>query len=673
MSDGDTIFLLEGPTLNPYDIEQYKSVCLASLIRHARRARGQTNFCNEDAQVKPGRAPNKRRLSQTGAQEDAISETREEKRAKLGDAHTSPAFATPEMLTALPPNPRASFSSPMPSNRHRRFMSLLGRTRVPLLDPIAAKDALKRRVSRTDRKTLISMDSVSLNADGSFVMYTLPVVMSPSSTSPVDLLGCTGTVYRLLVDSGDSSFWFYADEFTEILPFFEDDPIGCPQSDDPHTADALAHETIPRGPDDLVVETAKQGYLDGGVIHLARWSNDMPFLVPGWNWQMNTPEPEATLLKFPRILVTSASNTTAAQPVDGNLGLAVPGFRAPWRESKVFSSPGEDRTENVTATDRLTFFDIITHGHSNAPRITNPRQLTIRLLVPDKMQQERCLERMKQSFLYYGRGFPCGIPSDDGKMFLPVYTPQLHIFPAPRTGSTPVYDMWRLRLLSMTLLEPAGPDLNYEVLVQEQWSARRIPIDHTPGSSLPGVPVCFDTGSGASVLPKKVVQDIWERWFEQPASTFPPPIDGIVLPIWHNRPDNFANHDLVFEFMDSCGEVFDFRCSAEHVLSAPWKVPGTTATSSLFQPAAEDHPFEDSVLGVNFFWAAFVKLDSDRGGAKKSGDTSPTLQFAAQRIVHNGQVVAGPYDIGLYENLSPRLQALASNQPEIYSNTTRQY
>ncbi len=28
MSDDDTIFLLEGPTLNPYDIEQYKSVCL---------------------------------------------------------------------------------------------------------------------------------------------------------------------------------------------------------------------------------------------------------------------------------------------------------------------------------------------------------------------------------------------------------------------------------------------------------------------------------------------------------------------------------------------------------------------------------------------------------------------------------------------------------------------
>lgn len=203
-------------------------------------------------------------------------------------------------------------------------------------------------------------------------------------------------------------------------------------------------------------------------------------------------------------------------------------------------------------------------------------------------------------------------------MLLPVYTPQLHIFPATRADPIPVYDMWRLRLLSMTLLEPAGTNLDYEVLVQKQWNARRIPIDQTPGSSLPGVPVCFDTGegpnlveltrlnllgtpptgSGASVLPKKVVQDIWEKWFEQPASTFPPPIDGIVLPIWHNRPDNFANHDLVFEFMDSCGEVFDFRCSAEHVLSAPWKVPGTTATSSLFQPAAEDHPFDDSVLGV---------------------------------------------------------------------------
>lgn len=46
-----------------------------------------------------------------------------------------------------------------------------------------------------------------------------------------------------------------------------------------------------------------------------------------------------------------------------NLRFAYSSFWAPWRESKVFSSPGGDRTENVTATDRLVITMCIIERH----------------------------------------------------------------------------------------------------------------------------------------------------------------------------------------------------------------------------------------------------------------------------------------------------------------------
>ena len=57
----------------------------------------------------------------------------------------------------------------MKSIPNRRFHSLVGRVRVPLLDPgpVAAKEVLKRRVSNADKKSLLSMEGVALNTDGS--------------------------------------------------------------------------------------------------------------------------------------------------------------------------------------------------------------------------------------------------------------------------------------------------------------------------------------------------------------------------------------------------------------------------------------------------------------------------------------------------------------------------
>ncbi len=50
----------------------------------------------------------------------------------------------------------------------------------------------------------------------------------------------------------------------------------------------------------------------------------MTFSVPAWDWKSNR-KSKTTVLKFPLILAKAASEIAACQPVDGNMGLNVPG------------------------------------------------------------------------------------------------------------------------------------------------------------------------------------------------------------------------------------------------------------------------------------------------------------------------------------------------------------
>ena len=74
----------------------------------------------------------------------------------------------------------------------------------------------------------------------------------------------------------------------------------------------------------LSVRLTAPGLL-GVDADVSRWPDSIPFFLPGWDWGKNIADPKATLLKFPRVLATHVNRTTATQPVDGNLGLAVPG------------------------------------------------------------------------------------------------------------------------------------------------------------------------------------------------------------------------------------------------------------------------------------------------------------------------------------------------------------
>ena len=71
-------------------------------------------------------------------------------------------------------------------------------------------------------------------------------------------------------------------------------------------------------------------------------------------------------------------------------------------------------------------------------------------------------------------------------------------------------------------------------------------------------------------------------------------------------------------------------------------------------------------LVQNFFWACMLKLDArHRGERPMPGQSAPFIQLAPQRIVSDGQKVAGPWELELHAHLPPRMQATLREQPEL--------
>ena len=58
--------------------------------------------------------------------------------------------------------------------------------------------------------------------------------------------------------------------------------------------------------------------------------------------------------------------------------------------------------------------------------------------------------------------------------------------------------------------------------------------------------------------------------------------------MWHHRRDRFARHDVVFEFMDYHGTVFNLRCSAQDFLTGPWSAGGQDTRYAQFVSGDSD-------------------------------------------------------------------------------------
>ncbi|KAI0695084.1 hypothetical protein C8T65DRAFT_744116 [Cerioporus squamosus] len=496
------------------------------------------------------------------------------------------------------------------------------------------------------------------SADGHMfheLWYTVNLVMDSDEW---DLAPKKGKEYKLAVDTGDGCFWFFEKSFQQLQ--------SVRLSREETLATGSTHKYVTKDWSDLpldlqqrcrrrrvippsaapIAEVCMLRYADGGELRVKRWHSspgvDLQFRAPVWNWILGASEHSSNhKLRFSRILADAVNSTNAAQGIDGNLGMGVPGWRQPW------SFAG--------SKDRATFFDVLNHGAGLVPK---PMCVTVRLLPPDEYELARANHRV-QSFLYYGIGTPCGFLGIFDKIVIPEFTPRLYIFPDLRRPD--LFRWWTMQLLSITLLEPLVQVPNYASLDPRQWYPKHIPVgDISAETGSPtGIRVIYDSGATCSVLPQAVLQAIWTQWFSNDAQSYP---DRPTF-LRHNR--DFSMHDVLFEFQDSIGQIVTLRCSAREFLSSPWVpndgFPGTLACFS--EPRHNEGPY---VLGANFFWTSIVRMNgTHRGERPIPGQTTPYMQFAPQRILGDGFKLAGPWELEIHADLPPDMQAVLRDQPEL--------
>ncbi|TFK79191.1 hypothetical protein K466DRAFT_668196 [Polyporus arcularius HHB13444] len=656
MPSQDLLLVLTEPAVHRHDLSQLAQACLTSDARHARHA-GQlpeVTRIPDLASISIG-GPNKRTLSQAFNADGTLSESQRQYVRLLspntasstfndvshthGSSACGPSALNAPGLMTVQPQPLVSFA-------HRE----------PIIVPPPAQNVnverLREEVSRMDQSSLMP---TALKRGAREVWYTLCLKLRPSEAShPTYRYRVHRKELNLAVDTADSSFWLFQEGYQEL---YDEKGVGLIRRawSEEGAQVHLKRRCLPRPPGPPMNDSVRMKYIDGGSVDLARWPAecDLTFSVPAWDWKSNQ-KSKATTLQFPQILAQAASEIAARQPVDGNLGLTVPGWRHPWK--------------NADETDRVTFFDILREadcaeavGDIDGGALTEAH-LTVRLLIPPGNGRPAMEGARAHSFVYFGKGAPCGVSIGNSPLLLPKFSPAMRIF--PDAVDPTMFRTWDLDLVSMTLLEPLVADPDYESEHAHQWARRRISmpdvfLDKPDGTmeldDRNGIRTVFDTCSGATVLPNRIVSSIWTDWFGQDLAEMP-----IDEAIWHRGPkDRFSKHDILFEFMDAAGETQTIRCSAHNFLTSPWSPPGQDDCTYTCVKASKLKEFRNTryTLGMNFFWAFMVKFEATYSDPRPiPGTHSPTVQFAAQRIVQNGKRFADAWDLQIHPDLPPRLQ-----------------
>nr|VWO97369.1 Eukaryotic translation initiation factor 3 subunit G (eIF3g) (Eukaryotic translation initiation factor 3 RNA-binding subunit) (eIF-3 RNA-binding subunit) (Translation initiation factor eIF3 p33 subunit homolog) (eIF3 p33 homolog) [Ganoderma boninense] len=242
----------------------------------------------------------------------------------------------------------------------------------------------------------------------------------------------------------------------------------------------------------------------------------------------------------------------------------------------------------------------------------------MRLLFP--LPRNDALARDKaQSFIYFGKETPC-VLRHDGNEYHPIFGPTIPVIPNTRVQGR--FDLWTVRLLAVTLLVPPSDD-------SPTWTPIRIDMPNN------GVRAILDTASMNSTFSPTTIKSMCDRWFTVGDS------DDEQTEQAHADRERFSDHDLVFTFEGTDGAPVDFRCDAAWFFCRLWE---DKESRELFRwshvRSSNDDESDIVVLGMNFFWGAFVKFSAPYEGS----DTVPSIQFAAQRAVVEGQKIHGPWD-----------------------------
>nr|VWP00250.1 Protein kinase domain-containing protein [Ganoderma boninense] len=193
------------------------------------------------------------------------------------------------------------------------------------------------------------------------------------------------------------------------------------------------------------------------------------------------------------------------------------------------------------------------------------------------------------------------------------------------------YDLWAIRLLSITLFVPpmCGSDIRNST--SSTWLPLPIKMPRQ------GVRAILDTASMNTTLPPSVIQAMCSLWFQMGGL----PVDA---PIRHASTDKFAGHRLLFTFADADdGEEIPFYCDATYFLGQLWDDALFPGLRWSHVRSSNDEECDVAVLGQylqNFFWSAFVKFNAPYHG---SPDSVPSIQLSPQKVFVEGRAADGPW------------------------------
>ncbi|KAL1948571.1 hypothetical protein VTO73DRAFT_12646 [Trametes versicolor] len=559
-------------------------------------------------------------------------------------------------------------------------------------------------VTSTDRNTLMPLSRAREAVDDASgtrgALYTMEMKFDPA-VEP----SASGQVFVLPIDTAAPTLWFFQKDCKRLLKLWRprtNDNRSDPSEDDWRLDDWFPYanelrllsskKTLSPGDENARVH-GYISYTDGGAAWLHRYDrgNEVMALIPSWNWQAQLKA--ETVLPLPRVLAYGVNDELAKQPFHGNLGIAMPGWTTPFDQSHP-----------------STFFEAI----KKEQHVDKPTRITLRLLHPEVVSG-LCPDDVR-SYLYYGDYWPCyiyGLGDMPGQVYVPTFTPRIRVLPTAlaqmRTSNRAISDVkvfrwWTVPLRSISLLVPKKHRVNRSTAVpwrdMEEWDKHTIvmpdvALDKTsalagnPAGPHTGIPVILDTCSEYSFLPEAVCKRIAIEWL---GMTTPDPHPGDSSaelsepsnPDWDSYsgedetaaedsegpmmniycPDSLDldDHDILFTFEGEDGNPVDFRCTASRFLSSVWREPEDRGTQVLIRgkavTAGEDAKW---VLGQNFFWTAFVRLDcSFTGFQPVAGEgTHVNVRLAPQRSKDAAGNVAEETSIRLHK-LPGRIQELAT-------------
>ncbi|KAM5536452.1 hypothetical protein V8D89_009888 [Ganoderma adspersum] len=442
----------------------------------------------------------------------------------------------------------------------------------------------------------------------------------PNGREHDDLIPWTFTDYFLSIDCCDASTWFYANRFKELKVAVGPDGIETLTHVSFKTSSYIRNapeyrKVLPEAPLERAEGTARVLFPHPrGSVLLRRWSDNfkVPFVPHTRRFKQGGEDSDDERMTLPRILAYAADMETACQPFDGRLGLAVPGFKGPW----------ETHTSGSDVRDQVTFWDTLCH---NVPREQSHLEFTIRLLHPHPMH-ETYSPKSVGSFVFFGSKPPV-LYHHQGNSYFPSFTPPIPILPSMHTEG--IYDLWTVRLLSITLCVPPFCQSDVRNAASPNWLSLPIKMPHN------GVRAIMDTASMNTTLPPSVIEAMCSLWFQAGGL----PVDT-GAPIQHGSTDKFASHVLLFTFAGAAdGEEIPFYCDATYFLGQIWD-------DALFPSVLRWSHCDVAVLGQNFFWSAFVKFNAPYHGSPES---VPSIQLSAQRAFIDGRVTDGPWSFSFME------------------------